>query len=140
MKIVCAETVDLVTVRAQAKNLADRLGIRNLIVYGTPRGDGSPHVEVSDAYYFVVQERGIELERRRTSDLDELLYWIFDTVTFAASSAFELRHRVPGQDVRRALFAQHEELLSRLSPAWRNRKVAEHRAILAKHPFQDGIC
>ena len=43
---------------------------------GVSRQDGTPHIEVANAYHFVVCERGSERERRSTSDLDELLGWV----------------------------------------------------------------
>lgn len=78
--------------------------MRNFVIAGAPRGDGSPYVEVGEAYYFIVEERGIELERRKTIDLDELLYWVFDGVTFTVASTFETRNREPNKDSRRLLF------------------------------------
>ncbi|UYY78853.1 immunity 63 family protein [Sphingomonas sp. R1] len=119
------------------KKYGSQIGVPDIALLGTPRGDGSPYVEVSDAYYFVVEERGVELERRKTDDLDELLYWIFDGVTFSISCDFELRNRKPGEDPRRQLFAKQEALLSQLSTRWSARKLDEHRAILTRHPFND---
>ena len=128
---------DLDAVRRRAKEYADRLGIRNLIIATKPQGDGSPYVEIDDHYNFVIEERGLELERRRTKDLDELLYWFFDGITFTVSSSFELLHRKPHEDFRRQLFAKQEELLGYASSSWASRKAGEHQAILVKHPFQD---
>ena len=122
---------------ARAKDYADRIGIRDLTIADSPRGDGSPYIEVSDAYYFVVEERGLELERRKTSDVDELLYWVFDGVTFTIASSFELRNRKLGEDSRRQLFSKQEALLNLASEAWSHRKGHEHQAVLAMHPFHD---
>ena len=119
------------------KEYGSQIGVPDTALFATPRGDGSPYVEVSDAYYFIVEERGIELERRKTDDADELLYWIFDGVTFSMSSDFELRNRKPGEDPRRQLFAKHEALLGQLSAQWRERKQEEHTRILTGHPFND---
>jgi hypothetical protein len=119
---------DLQTLRRIVSDYARRINASDVSVFGTPQGDGSPYIEVAnDAYYFVIEERGIELDRRRTADLDELLYWIFDGVTFSISSDFELRHRKSDEDSRRQLFCKHESLLAQLSPHWGERKVEEHR-------------
>ena len=128
---------DLSSIRAIAAKYGLQIGLAETPLFGTPQGDGSPYVEIGDAYYFVVEERGIELERRETNDIDELLYWIFDGVTFSMSSDFELRNRRPGEDSRRQLFANQEELLGQLSGAWRERKQEEHKRILIHHPFND---
>jgi hypothetical protein len=71
----------LQTMRRIVKDHARRINA-SVSVFSVPHSDGSPYIEVADdAYFFVSEERGVELERRRTDDLDELLYWIFDGVT-----------------------------------------------------------
>ena len=100
--------------------------------------DGSPHVEVRDTYHFVIRERGIELSRRRTSDLEELFYWIMEWLASSMSWDYELRHRRKGEDPRRQGFAKQCELLAALSPEWAERKRAEQAEILDRHPYHDG--
>lgn len=139
MSLNPSHLVGLEAVRARATDYANRLGIRNLTIDSAPRGDGSPYIEISDAYHFVVEERGLELDRRKTRDLDELLYWVFDGVTFTVASSFELRNRRPNEDSRRQLFAKQEELLNLASAAWGRRKEVEHRAVLANYPFNDAL-
>ena len=87
---------------------------------------------------YVVTERGSELERRRTDDPDVLLYWLCSDVTFDMAVRYELEHRRPSEDFRRQLFKQQEELLRSLSPVWAERDREEKKAVLAKHPFDDG--
>jgi hypothetical protein len=111
---------------------------RHHVTFGRSHHDGTPHVEVGDAYHFVVCERGSELSRRTTGDLDELLYWVFAAITFSMACAWEVRHRRAGEDFRRQMFARQVELLAMLSPVWAEREEAEHQAILARHPFRDG--
>lgn len=68
---------------------------------GREVGDGAAigdHHTTSDPS--VVVERGIEWERRKTNDLDKLLYWIFANLTFSMAVEYELAHRVEGQDFR----------------------------------------
>lgn len=139
MPLNASHLVGLDAVRAKAADYAHRLGIRNFTIDCAPRGDGSPYIEISDAYHFVVEERGLELERRTTRDLDELLYWVFNDVTFTVASSFELRNRRPDEDSRRQLFAKQEELLNLASEAWGRRKESEHKAVLANYPFNDAL-
>lgn len=106
----------------------------------SPTGDGSPHVElVGTTLYFVVSERGSEFERRPTSDSDELLYWLLSSVTASAAGVWELRHRRPGEDSRRLLFAKEVEILAALSPRWAERKKMELDCVLKSHPFVDRL-
>ena len=104
----------------------------------TPQHDGSAHVEQQgDNYCYVVTERGIELDRRKTKDIDVILYWLISELTWDMASDYELRHRVVNQDSRRQLFAKHLELLAKVKIEWSQRKSAEYDQILKEHPFID---
>jgi hypothetical protein len=131
------DLLDVKTIQKKAKTLARQLGREDFTIATQPRGDGSPYIEVGAAYYFIVEERGIELKRRKTGNLDELLYWIMDDLTFSMSLDYELRHRREGEDSRRLAFAKEVELLELLSPAWAKRRAADHEKILRTHPFRD---
>src|ERR671912_249032 len=59
--------------------------------------DGAlPHIVIDDSamYHFIVVERGEELDHRRTGNVDELLYWVFETITFSMACSYELKNRV----------------------------------------------
>ncbi len=72
-----------------------------------------------------------------TSDLDELLYNIFQSVTFTLACSYELKHRKRAKDFRRIMFVQQEELLSQLNQSWGERRRLEHEEILKRSPFDD---
>lgn len=104
----------------------------------TAAHDGSPHVELDNGrYHYLVTERGLERTRQTTADPDELLYWMVGDAAFGMAVSYELAHRIPGQDVRRVLFARELALLRRVDAAWTARKQAEIEAILRAHPFVD---
>lgn len=64
-----------------AKDLARRINApTNLLpTFSSPIGDATPNIEVDNSglYHFVISERGTEYERKITSDLNDLMYWIF---------------------------------------------------------------
>jgi hypothetical protein len=109
--------------------------------YGRSADGALPHIELDDSgtFHFVVVERGRELERQTTTELDDLLFWIFDTITFSMACTFELANRNHSQDFRRVLFSKQEELLGRINMNWQKRKQTDHSLILARHPFTDGV-
>ncbi len=129
----------LASIERQVRKLAEKIGAPTsyLPTFGQSEHSGKPHVEVGDAYFFVVCERGTEFERRRTDDRDELLFWVFSSVTFSMASDWEVRNRCQGEDSRRQLFAKQEELLAALSPEWAAREADDHRHIIERHPFRD---
>lgn len=96
-----------------------------------------PHVEVSSLYHYVVSERGQEIRRYKTVELDLLLFWIFADVTSQMAGKYEIATRRDGEDSRRQRFAKQEELMGRLSQSWMLKLAGEHHDILIRHPFND---
>ncbi len=131
----------LIEVEKIIKNLADNINApKNLLPsFDLPHGDGTPYIEIDNFgnYYFIISERGVECERKRSQNLDELLYWIFDSITFSIACDYEIRNRIEKQDFRRILFAKQEELLSILNKDWEEKKRKEHIFILRTNPFDD---
>ncbi|WP_158829135.1 Imm63 family immunity protein [Mucilaginibacter lacusdianchii] len=110
-----------------------------LPTYGYSRDFAYPHIETDrhGQLHFVVIERGREIDRRTTHDLDELLFWIFSGITFSMAGDYELHHRQKGQDCRRILFSKQEELLGILNQRWMQREQVEHQQLLRDYPFDD---
>src|SRR5262245_5580381 len=70
--------------------------------------DGSAHVEFSDGrYQYVVTDRGVEVERRSASSMDEIMYWLARDESHSQACGFELQNRIPNHDPRRLMFAKH---------------------------------
>ena len=127
-------------IKAHYHSIARRLGASSTHVHfaTTPQHDGSWHVELDgDRFCYVATERGQELERKKTQDPDELLYWLVSDLTWTMAGDYELAHRVPGRDPRRLRFQKHLELLADVDPEWSQRTQAEYDRILAEHPFCD---
>lgn len=128
-------------IQAEVDRLAAMVGASGAILptYGRTREGARPHIETDTrGYHYVVVERGEELRRDTTTDLDELLYQVFEGVTFTLACADATAHRVAGRDFRRRLFACQIELLGALSSSWAGRESREHQRILQQHPLVDG--
>ena len=109
-----------------------------LPTYGYSQDGAHPHIEVDNsAYHYVIVERGQELKRISTADLDELLYHVFRDVTFSMSTTLEVQSRRPREDFRRQLFAINLNLLGQLEPHWQDRYQHELDKILKEYPFND---
>jgi len=127
-------------IKAEVDRLAARIGASGYLLptYGRSEDGARPHIEVdSRGYHYVVIERGQELERLTTNNLDELLFNVLEGITFSLASKYELAHRVESQDFRRILFQHQAELLSELYPHWGEREAQHHKQILREHPFDD---
>lgn len=106
--------------------------------FGRTMDFGRPHIESGDSYHWVVVERGREQERRTTKDAGELLYWIFEAVSFDMAMAQAMTEQHPNEDFRRSLFRRQIDLMATLDPAWGKSCRDEIGTILAKDPFADG--
>ena len=135
--------VTLSELKERVKTLGERINApKNLYpTYGYSMDGALPHIEIDDSgnMHFVVVERGQELERRTTAILDELLFWIFETMTFSMACTFELKNRNYTQDFRRILFTRQEELLGCIDASWQEKEHTNHNLILAEHPFVDSL-
>lgn len=127
-------------IKAEVTRLAQILSAssNDLPTYGHTRDSAYPHIEVDDdRYHYVIVERGQELERKSTSDFDELLYWIFADTTHSLAFAYELKNRLEDQDCRRIAFPKQVELLGLISPHMAVRRANEIEQILAQAPYDD---
>jgi hypothetical protein len=134
-------TPGIIEIENEVRDRASRIGVPDSLLptFGFSRDMGYPHVEVdSRYYYYVVVERGVELERRSTINHEELLYWIFREVTFTMAMKFEMENRVDTQDFRRILFKKHVELMSKVDDEFGNKLQDEINGILTQAPFSDG--
>jgi len=133
-------SLELSQVKRRVEQMARIIGASRDILptFGHSEHSGRPHVEVdASGYHYVVAERGNEHQRHTTLDLDELLYDVFQSVTFELACKYEQSHRVYSKDSRRITFQYQEELLSQLTPSWGERRKHEHERILEQHPYDD---
>ena len=92
-----------------------------------------PHIEIQEQeYHFVIIERGQELERRKTFEIKEILFWIFDGITFSMASDLEVKNRKEGEDFRIQLFSIQENLIHQISPEFCKILKTKHSKLLNK--------
>ena len=126
-------TYSLIEIKSEVDRLAAQIGALDhlLPTYGYSVDGARPHIEIdSGGYHFVVVERGQEISRVTTNELDQLLYHVFEAVTFSLACQYELENRVKHQDFRRLMFRRQIELLSMLSPEWGEIEARDHERIL----------
>ena len=131
----------LISLREKYRQLSIRLGASPTFqtFFETAQHDGTPHVEIDgDEYIYVVTERGLRYDEQRTTDEDEILYWLLADASWAMASGYELRNRIEGQDFRRLLFAKDIELMENVNREWGERKRKYYANILMEHPYNDG--
>lgn len=79
-------------IRKRVKVIADLIKAPTdlLPTYGHSRDMAYPHIEIDkqNRLHYVIVERGQEYRRDTTIELDELLYWIYESVTFRMATSF----------------------------------------------------
>lgn len=87
----------LTEIKNKVRQLAEKINAPTYLLptYISPIGDATPHIEIdhSGLYHYVISERGTEYERKTTSAINELLYWVFASVTFSMACDYELKNR-----------------------------------------------
>ncbi|MFX1502076.1 MAG: Imm63 family immunity protein [Promethearchaeota archaeon] len=128
------------TIRKKVREYGKKINAPNhlLSIRTSSDGFGTPYIEINEkGYNYVISERGREFERRQTKDIDKLLYWIFNNITFEIASEYELEHRKLNEDFRRQLFAKQHELMRQLDVKLAKWNKEELERILENSPFDD---
>lgn len=131
---------ELQKLRAEYNRLGQRITpFDGVYSFQTERSDdGSPHVEFCDGqYHYIVTERGLELERRSTDDVREILFWMLKDVTFWQGVSFEFADRIEDQDCRRMIFPHQIELMRRADEQFGERLEREIAETLRQNPYTD---
>jgi hypothetical protein len=111
---------------------------KNIFFYETKQDCGYPHIEFKNScYYYIVTEKGIELQRKSTSDADEILYWLVLDLTKAEAQDYELKNRDSSEDFRRKYFWKFLELLNKINPQWAEIQKSYCNKVLITNPFMD---
>lgn len=123
---------ELASIRRKVLRLARRIDapIGTLPTFGESEQSGRPSIEWRPlGFAYVHRERGHLFDERLARNDDELLYWIFRSVTQTLATTWELRNRVPGIDSRRTWMPVQLDLLRSLSSSWETRLREENAAI-----------
>lgn len=112
--------------QAEIDRIAARLGARTLQVNQVIRDDAlNISVDAEGRYHYSYWERGSANFDRVTDDIDDVLYWFAEGVTFSIGGRYSVGRADADGDQRRAMWAKQFELLETLDPRWARRQVRE---------------
>ena len=114
-------------------DLANMIGapLKTLPTFGYIVNGAYPCVlHFEDRWIWTIRDRGVELERRETQDVQEVLYWIFEDVTRQMATDWEIANRDEHGDPRVAWVGKQLELLEQITPRWSQRYRDERRGWL----------
>ncbi len=95
-----------------------------------------PYLEIIDGrYHYVINEQGYEITRKVLENVEDFLYYFFESLVSEIAFAYELENRKENQDSRKVAFEKKIELMEKLNPLWKNRLESELYEILSKNPY-----
>lgn len=96
--------------------------------------------EKNGVYHYIgVGDRGGVDDEIKTSNIDDILYKIYSTITFNEAVKFAMMNREKDKDWRRVLFKKQLELLRGIGEIYYNRRSEEIETILLTSPYKDNI-
>jgi len=99
--------------------------------------DGASIYVENSKYYYIIMERGQLNKLFESKDLEEVLYPLFESITFSLASDYELNHRIENEDSRRLLWKKQLELLKKINRNFFVKCQIEIEKILKIAPFND---
>ena len=95
-----------------------------------------PFIELDrHGYNYVCRERGEEIFRKMPFDIDELLYEVFDNLTFEMATKWEVQNRKENEDFRLQLFAKQVDLMTTINADFGQRINNKLQRILKFQPL-----
>lgn len=102
--------------------------------------DAHPYIEIhGNHFWFIIKERDIVCIKKEFNTMEELLFEVFDNITFSMAMDYELEHRIDGQDCRRLIFEHQLDLMGKLNVQWKDKLQKKIHTILLEHPYNDVI-
>ena len=124
---------NLTEIEFEIRNIAKRIDAQDeyLPTFGYTEGTARPHIETQGGeYHYVINERGEEYKRVVTNKFSELIYFIFEGVTFEMSVRLELENRREDEDFRIQMFQIQEDLLGIIDQSYSERLKVKHDKLL----------
>ncbi|PKR57772.1 Imm63 family immunity protein [Thalassospira lohafexi] len=106
-------------------------------IFDSSPQNGKPHLEIKgEEFHYICEERGLVICKNKTNNIDELLYWIFQDISFEMALDYEYKNRIKNQDSRIILFSKQLEILQKISEKWKLKRQHEINEILKFNPFK----
>ena len=109
-----------------------------LPTFGIIDGSARPAIKVDHyGYHYIINERGEEYDHRITANIKDLLYLVFEHITFTMAIHHELKNRVKNQDCRRIAFTKQIELMNKIDGDFGVKLKQNIEEILKRNPYND---
>ena len=103
----------------------------------TAFSDGATIYITNNEYHYVVTERGKINKHIKSCEIDDILYPLFESITFNIACKYELEHRKADKDSTRLIWKKQLELLETINPQFKDSCQADIEKILKIAPYRD---
>lgn len=86
-------------------------------------------------YYYVIMERGKINKKYERENLDDILYPLFESITFSLACDYELKHRRDNEDSRKQIWEKQLKLLGKIDVHFEENCEKEIKSILEIAPY-----
>lgn len=87
-------------------------------------------------YYYVIMERGKINKKYESENLDDILYPLFESITFSLACDYELKHRRDDEDSRKQIWEKQLKLLGKIDARFEKKCEKEIKSILEIAPYR----
>lgn len=87
-------------------------------------------------YYYVIMERGKINKKYESENLDDILYPLFESITFSLGCDYELKHRRNNEDSRKQIWEKQLKLLGKIDVQFEENCKKEIESILEIAPYR----
>lgn len=136
--------MDLENFKSKVYKIGNKVGLNRqsnlypLIVKNKPAfSEGTTVILDDEGFHYVIKERGRLLKQIDCDNTDDILYLIFNHITFELAVDYEVEHRKENEDFRRQLFKKQIALMNKVNRNFSKRRKKEIDAILEKAPYKD---
>ena len=104
---------------------------------GNVFNDGGTIYISNNEYHYVIMERGQERKHYCSSCVNDILYPLFEGITFWLAGKYELKNRNENEDSRKIMWKKQLELLERIDVSFKEKCQKEIDCILKIAPYKN---
>ena len=101
--------------------------------------EGASVYVTSTQYHYIIMERGNVVKHYKSEKIEDILYPLFENITFTLAVKYELKHRNTDEDWRKLMWQKQLALLEAIEIGFADIRRNEIAEILRISPYKDSV-
>lgn len=101
--------------------------------------EGASVYVTSTQYHYIIMERGNVVKHYKSEKIEDILYPLFENITFTLAVKYELEHRNTDEDWRKLMWQKQLALLEAIDIGFADIRRNEIAEILRISPYKDSV-